>query len=312
MDTVGFRATAGTNPRTARETGTLAVPGAHLYYEVRGSGPLLLLLCGGNSDAAVFDGLADHFAADHRVLTLDPRGNSRSPLDGPPVDQSIDVHADDAHRLLDRVADPDEPVRIFGSCSGGLIALRLAIRLAVPRPQRLAALVVHEPPAYALLSDAAQQLAFIDAVHATYRSQGIEAAMDRFSAAFGGRPAPVLPEENDNTDFFLAHVLRPFSNCVPDLAGLAPLTGRIVVAGGQDSRTHDVHRPAVALAERLGKELVLFPGGHVGYVKHPDDFGALLRTTFEGESDTGGGETVSGSSPCAPAVGFADVRDLQA
>jgi hypothetical protein len=29
-------------------TDTLRVPGAHLYYEVRGSGPVLPLICGGS------------------------------------------------------------------------------------------------------------------------------------------------------------------------------------------------------------------------------------------------------------------------
>lgn len=262
------------------ETGDLAVPGAVLHYEVRGSGPLLLLIGGGNSDAAVFDRLADHFAVDHRVLTFDPRGSSRSPLDGPPADQRVEVHAEDAARLLDVVAVPDEPVQVFGSCSGGLIALRLASVLAVRRPGRIAALVVHEPPAFALLPDAEERLAFLDSVHATYRRDGIPAAMDRFSGVFGGRPAPVLPEVADNTAFFLAHVMRPFTRFVPDFTALAPLTGRIVVAGGEDSRTYDVHRPAVVLAERLGKELVMFPGGHVGYAKWPDEFGRLLRTVL--------------------------------
>jgi hypothetical protein len=33
-------------------TSSLRVPGADLYYEVRGSGPVLLLICGGVHDAA--------------------------------------------------------------------------------------------------------------------------------------------------------------------------------------------------------------------------------------------------------------------
>lgn len=99
----------------------------------------------------------------------------------------------------------------------------------------------------------------------------------------------MLPEANDNTDFFLAHVMRPFTRFVPDFAALAPLAGRIVVAGGEDSRTHDVHRPAVALAERLDKELVMFPGGHVGYAKWPDEFGLLLRTVLAESAPARGG-----------------------
>lgn len=39
-------------------TGTLKVPGATLYYEVRGSGPVLLMIPGGASDAGVFGDIA--------------------------------------------------------------------------------------------------------------------------------------------------------------------------------------------------------------------------------------------------------------
>jgi pimeloyl-ACP methyl ester carboxylesterase len=37
---------------------TLRVPGASLYHEIRGSGPVLLLLPGAGGDAAVFDPVA--------------------------------------------------------------------------------------------------------------------------------------------------------------------------------------------------------------------------------------------------------------
>jgi hypothetical protein len=55
---------------------------------------------------------------------------------------------------------------------------------------------------------------------------------------------------------------------------------RIVVAGGRDSRTHAVHRPAVVLAERLGRERMLFPGGHVGYARYPAEFARRLAEVF--------------------------------
>ena len=69
-------------------TNTLKVPGATLYYKVRGAGPLLLLICGGIYDAAGYAGLADRLADRYTVVTYDRRGNSRSPLDGPPERQS--------------------------------------------------------------------------------------------------------------------------------------------------------------------------------------------------------------------------------
>jgi hypothetical protein len=34
----------------------LQLPGATLYYETRGSGPVLLLIAGGGTDAGVFEG----------------------------------------------------------------------------------------------------------------------------------------------------------------------------------------------------------------------------------------------------------------
>ncbi|WP_405985572.1 alpha/beta fold hydrolase [Streptomyces sp. NBC_00872] len=264
------------------ETGALTVPGARLHYEVRGAGPLLLLLPGGNSDAAVFEGLATVLAAHYRVVSCDPRGNSRSRLDGPPVDQRIEVHADDAYRLLDHVGAADEPAQVFGSCAGALVALELAVR----HPDRVRSTVAHEPPAMELLPDAERHRAFFDGVYETFRSAGAGAALRELSAIFGGRPAPELPEAHDNTAFFLAHTLRPSTRFRPDLTALAALAERVVVAGGHDSRTHTVHRPAAVLAARLGQDLTEFPGGHVGYAKHPAAFAARLVTALTAQDPT--------------------------
>ncbi|MBH1937652.1 alpha/beta fold hydrolase [Streptomyces sp. AV19] len=267
------------------ESGTLTVPGARLYHEVRGSGPLLLLIPGGASDAEVFRRTADALAARHRVVTYDPRGISRSPLDAPPPEPWpvwLATQADDAARLLGHLTRDGEPVQVFGSCSGGLIALELMVR--DPRRTRLA--VAHEPPAMGLLPDAERQFAFFDEVYATYRRDGVRAAMDRLNAAFSGRPAPALPEAADeaadNTAFFLAHVMRPSTRCVPDVTALAAVADRVVMAGGLDSRDHAVHRPTAELARRLGSELAEFPGGHSGYAKHPASFAARLGAILAG------------------------------
>jgi hypothetical protein len=58
---------------------TLDVPGATLHDEVRGDGPVLLMICGGVYDAAGYAGLADQLADRCTVVTYDRRGNSRSP-----------------------------------------------------------------------------------------------------------------------------------------------------------------------------------------------------------------------------------------
>ncbi|MEU6725222.1 hypothetical protein ABZ917_16070 [Nonomuraea wenchangensis] len=59
------------------KTGTLRVPGAELFHEVRGRGPMLLLVPGGGGDAGTFDGIAEVLARDFTVVAADPRGYRR-------------------------------------------------------------------------------------------------------------------------------------------------------------------------------------------------------------------------------------------
>src|SRR3954468_5747847 len=78
---------------------TLRVPDARLHYEVRGRGPLVVLV-GAPMDAGAFAPLADRLAVDHTVLTTDPRGIGRSPVDDRDQDSTAEVRADDLSRLL--------------------------------------------------------------------------------------------------------------------------------------------------------------------------------------------------------------------
>src|SRR3979409_1705610 len=78
---------------------TLRVPDALLHYEVRGRGPIGLLVAA-PMDARPFAPLADLLADDHTVLTTDPRGINRSPVDDPDQDSTPEMRADDLSRLL--------------------------------------------------------------------------------------------------------------------------------------------------------------------------------------------------------------------
>ncbi|MGW0447889.1 alpha/beta fold hydrolase, partial [Streptosporangium sandarakinum] len=85
--------------------GILHVPGARLYYEVRGTGPVLLISQSGEGDARRTVDLVDRLVADHTVVTYDRRGLSRSVLDAPDAGATMAEHADDVHRLLAEVTD---------------------------------------------------------------------------------------------------------------------------------------------------------------------------------------------------------------
>lgn len=129
----------------------LDVPGARLYYETHGSGPLMLMVPGAPGTAYVFKGVAEHLAAYYTVVIYDRRGFSRSPLDGPQDDeQRLETDADDVWRLIGHVSD--EPETVFGSSSGGVIALEVLTRY----PSVVRTLVPFEPAAMKLLPNGQQ------------------------------------------------------------------------------------------------------------------------------------------------------------
>lgn len=277
------------------KTATLEVPGARLYYEVSGSGPVLLLIPGGPADAGVFAELAGFLADRYTVVAYDPRGNSRSVADGPPQDQQLDVHGDDAARLLAAVAG--EPADVLGSSGGAQIGLNLAAR----HPQRVHTLVAHEPPCVALLPDAAQQRAAMRQVVDSYRRAGVGPGMRRFGEVVGisggpgpvsrqlagggefGGPAPAMfGRIMGNLDFFLGHGVGPLSSYVPDLAALRAGPVRVVAGVGASSVGQLAHRCGVALAQRLGTDPVVFPGDHSGFSSLPEAFAQALGTVLGG------------------------------
>ena len=164
---------------TRRETkgaapvsGALEVPGAKLSYEVRGAGPVLLLIHGGNGDTDLFGRLADELTDRYTVVAHVRRGFPRSPLSGPVDGRGrFEADRDDALRLLDRLADG--PAYVFGSSSGALVAVDLIAQY----PERVRVLVAHEPPAVTLLQDAARHLGFAEEVYETYLRAGVGPAM---------------------------------------------------------------------------------------------------------------------------------------
>lgn len=290
-------------------TDTLAVPGATLYYEVRGSGPVLLLICGGVYDAAGYAPLADELADRYTVVTYDRRGNSRSPLDGDPEPQRIEVHGDDAHRVLSAVGvTKGAPAHVFGNSSGAIIGLELAAR----HPEQVGILVAHEPPLFDLLPDREHWRGLIDQVEAAFDRDGPEVAMGVLGAGLamqggdqpqeheptqdeavdepgripGGGDAPqgeldpetmaMMERIGRNMGFFVGYEVPPFSRYVPDLDTLRASSVRIVAAAGAASGGEPPHLSALALADRLGVEAVLVPGDHGGFGAEPQAFAARL------------------------------------
>jgi pimeloyl-ACP methyl ester carboxylesterase len=268
------------------ETRTLKVPGATLYLEVRGSGPVLLCISGGPTDAGMFSDLAERLADRYTVVSYDQRGHSRSELDGEPEDIPVAVHADDAAAILAAVGN--EPAYVYGSSGGGTIGLELVAR----HPGLVRTLVAHETFLLELLPDAARWQSELDDISETYRAEGVFAAMGKFGAIVeeGGpkyseemQQTPPTPEGEEmmrrmggNFDLFIAHELRLNGAYVPDFDALRNGSTRIVSAAGESSGEQAARRSAVALAERLGIPVTTLPGAHGGWGSDPQDFAERL------------------------------------
>jgi pimeloyl-ACP methyl ester carboxylesterase len=272
------------------KTEWLSVPGASLYYEVRGTGPVLLMMPGGPADASAFRRIVEHLDSDYTVVTYDPRGLSHSTLDGPLEDDRIvEIFADDVHRLL--TATAKEPAFVFASSGGAVIALELVAR----HPEQVRTLVSHEPPAPVLLPDPARERTAMEEIVQTYRTAGIGPAMQKFmvQTRIRSRPPPPPPGEptpeqresmarfQRNMEFWLGHYFLAIAAYEPDFRALKAASTRIVPAVGDESRGELAHEGGLGLAERLGTEAVVFPGAHGGFESHAAEFAIRLREVLE-------------------------------
>ena len=270
----------------ASTSSTLKVPGATIYYEVRGAGPALLIIAGGPQDAGVFAELAAHLAEHYTVVTYDLRGNSRSPFDGELEALQLDVQGDDAARLLEALEDG--PAYVFGTSGGAQIGLNLTARY----PERVRALVAHEPPTVMLLDDPAA-LAADQELYDTCRRDGVEAAMALFFGmngledasapeeapefAMSPEAAETLARVGGNFEYWLAHGMMPLSRYLPDIDILRAGQARVVVALGEASAGQPIYEMGTALAARLETEAHIFPGDHMGFGPEAEGFAEALH-----------------------------------
>lgn len=265
------------------KTDILDVPGAKLHYEVRGGGPVLLLICGGIYDAQGYADLADALADRYTVVSYDRRGNSRSPLTGPAAPQRVEEHGDDAYRLLVAVGvTADRPAYVFGNSSGGIIALELAAR----HPDLLRTVVAHEPPLFTAMPDREHWLGVMRSVAEAFTAGGVGAAFGAFNAAFAA-DTPPTEEQHDlgpqadpdttarmqgNAETFIGYEVPGFATYEADFTALAATRVVAAVGDGAEGAPPWV-RGARAVAERVGAPAVVFPGDHGG-------FGGRTATAF--------------------------------
>jgi pimeloyl-ACP methyl ester carboxylesterase len=261
----------------------LAVEGANLYYELRGTGPLVVLFAA-PGDAGGFAPLAELLATDHTVLTADPRGIHRSTVDDPAAELTVERRAADLAALIEHAGGPAD---VLGS-SGGAVTV---LELAQSRPDLVRTVVAHEPPLQELLPDREELRTKTETMIKVYETGDDRSAWATFfEIANIPMPAPAL-------DGMLAHrsaqqladerawYTRMFRGIVGWVPDRQRLQGVRVVAGiGEASAGQLCDRTSRALAELLRVEPALFPGGHLGFADDPVAFEPVLRKVLGAES----------------------------
>jgi pimeloyl-ACP methyl ester carboxylesterase len=265
---------------------TLKVPGASIYYEVRGSGPVLLCIPGGPADAGAFRTLATDLASDYTVVTYDPRGLSHSPLEGSfDDDQAIEINAEDASRLISAVTNGK--ANVLASSGGAVISLELAKR----HPDQVRTLIPHETPCAVLFPDPAEATAAMIDITDTYETSGLWAAFPKFAAHVGIRQGPQPEQQGEptpeqiegqkmferNMNFWFGHTMRAIGLYQPDFEALKKGGVRIVSGVGMESEGEPANVAGRNLAKKLECELVVFAGGHGGFESHATEFAKKLR-----------------------------------
>jgi len=122
--------------------------GTVIGYDRTGSGPVVVLVDGALAHRGYRGGgqLAAALSSDFTVVAYDRRGRGESTDVSP---YSVDRELDDFAALVDEVGSP---ASVYGFSSGAVLALRAAARLG----EKVARLVLHEPP-FGGSDDAAKQ-----------------------------------------------------------------------------------------------------------------------------------------------------------
>ncbi|REE85096.1 pimeloyl-ACP methyl ester carboxylesterase [Paenibacillus taihuensis] len=273
-----------TNQHTEVKVGSVQTEGDILYYETRGQDPPLLMISGGGGDAGFFTRVAEILSDEYKVITYDRRGNSRSSRNEP-INFTINQQARDGFAILQAVC-PGEPAFVFGNSGGAIIAMEMA------KEQRseVNAFVVHEPPVLKVLPDGAKWQRFFAEVYRVGWRYGHRWAMLKFglSTKIPSQTYKAVPKELSeriglNHEYFVKHEMLAFTNYSPDYAALQSTKAKIFMAVGETTRDKKLYygRTAQILAEKLGCELVRFPGNHLSYLDMPREWAEVLRATLQ-------------------------------
>jgi pimeloyl-ACP methyl ester carboxylesterase len=249
--------------------------GFEIEYDVRGSGPAVVLLHAFPLGQFMWDGQVDVLAQRHRVVRFDARGFGGTPPGGGPL--TMDRIADDTAALMDHVGIE---TAVVGGCSmGGYAAFAFVRR----HRARLAGLVLQDTRAGA---DTAEARANRAALASQVLEEGAVAAANAFLPRLVGettqRENPELVARLHGrilatSPVGIAQALHGLGTRADSRETLATIdVPTLVVVGEEDELTPPAEAEAMAAAIP-GSTLEVIPGaGHLANLESPSAYHAAL------------------------------------
>ncbi len=261
---------------TAIKQATTEIYGARIYYEVRGSGPSVVLVPGAGGDGGYLEPLAEALSDEFTVVSYDRRGNSRSPRPAAWNETSNDEQAADLTGLIGQLGIG--PVAALGSSVGAIITLFAVLE----HPEAFRGVIPHEPPLFSVLEEPDEVMApLLSMIEQAMAEGGPRRAMEAFADFVAGESLRALPGEVvdrmlGNAETFFGLEFGRLESWRPDEDGLTSLSIPIVPAAGVESPPF-FREAARWIADRVAREVVSTPGAHVSMIDRPAEFAEAVR-----------------------------------
>lgn len=249
-----------------------------------GKGPLLFLIHGAGSDSSYFAMAVEHLQKDHRVVTYDRCGCSKSIwIDGcdpkkRPERFSIEQQVQDAKAVLDAL--PAEKAVVAGVSAGGIIALQFAWQY----PQYVSGLILYEPP-FAMEEPQKEKFRqWLTELQRESEKKHIASALLKFHTALGGTdpdaPGISLQKQGQNMEnlkVFLYYEMQEFLTYGERQENRIPLTVPCILGAGTKDAAGICSQAAFSNAKALGCCLSRVDGYHNFAQERPQQFAAWIR-----------------------------------
>lgn len=273
-------------------TQQLSVNGVELAWDSWGTPsdkPTFVLCHGFSGSAHDFALHVEPLAIDRRVVALDLRGHGRSTKTGDPATYTIDLLTADLVAFIE--ATCDAPVDLLGHSMGG----RIAIGLAVERPDLLHSLIAMDTSAWSFVRPGSEIATLMGAFFAGFDPAAglpkLDLPSPETALIEAGTPKDWRDRKEELSAGFDPYALKAlgtalFTNDVPAVRDRLHTIGVpvTVIAGANDHPFSD-QAPELAAAVADGRTAIIDGAYHSPQLSHPEEWRGVVRGHLDSVTD---------------------------